>query len=238
MNKLVRCAAALVLVSFLAPSTFADEALDALEKKLIEKWSKTESVSAKISMNTEMDMGGAKMTSKGEGSMEFQRKGDKQLMRMELATEMVMPGQTMASTSVTINDGEYNYTVSEMMGQKSAMKSKSDHAQGSPVDDKMFETLKKDNTVTVLPDEKVGGQDAHVIHAVPKAADQPGANTMKMYFAKDTGVMLQMLGIDQAGKTVMTFSYSDVKVNGKIDPARFVFEAPPGVTVMEMPGMP
>ena len=235
MNKLLRCTALLVFASLITPSTFADEALDALEKTLIQKWSKIESLSTKITMSMEMPS----MSSKAEGTMEYLKKDGKELQRMELKSEMTLAGgQTMASSTLTINDGEYNYTLTEMMGQKTAMKSKSDKMQGSPFGGKMFETLKKDNTLTVLPDEKVGGQDAHVIKVVPKAAGQPGAKVMQMYFAKDTGMMIQPLGIDPAGKTVMTMSYFDVKINETIDPARFVFKAPAGVTIMEMPAIP
>ena len=235
MNKLVRYAAVLLFASLVASSTFADEALDALEKKLVAQWSKIESISTKITMSMEMQG----MTQKGEGMMEYVKKGDKEMQRMELKSEMTMGGgQTMASSTLTINDGEYTYTLTEMMGQKTAMKSKSDKGQGTLIGGKMFENLKKDNTVTVLPDESVGGKDAHVIKAVPKASGQPGANASKLFFAKDTGMMIQMLSIDPAGKTVMTTSYSDVKINGTIDPARFVFKAPAGVTVMEMPAMP
>ena len=72
MNKLVRYAAVLLFASLVAPSTFADEALDALEKKLVAQWSKIESVSTKISMSMEMQG----MSQKGEGVMEAAFDGD------------------------------------------------------------------------------------------------------------------------------------------------------------------
>jgi outer membrane lipoprotein-sorting protein len=42
-----------------------------------------------------------------------------------------------------------------------------------------------------------------------------------------------MMGLDEASMPMMTLTYQDVRINPGIDPSRFVFEAPAGVTMVD-----
>ena len=55
-----------------------------------------------------------------------------------------------------------------------------------------------------------------------------------MSFHKESGQMIKMIAYSPDGKPMATTTFSDIKINPKISPDRFVFKAPPGVTVQDM----
>ena len=155
---------------------------------------------------------------------------------MEMKVEQSFGDQKMEGAVSTISDGTFVYNLNDMMGQKMAVKQKADSLQGTPGGKQMFENMKKNSTLTLLPDEKVEGQAAYVIESKPKSpGPQPMAKS-KMFFAKDSGIMIKMVGLDAEGKAIMTMNVKDVKLNPEISPDRFVFKAPEGVEVMDMTG--
>ena len=82
-------AIALVFVTSVSAAV-ADEKLDALEKEIAAKWKKVESMTAKMETTMEMDQGAMKMNHVMKATVEFLRKGDKMLSRIEGEVEMVM----------------------------------------------------------------------------------------------------------------------------------------------------
>ena len=85
----------------------------------------------------------------------------------------------------------------------------------------------------VLQDKSVDGHSVWVIEAMPKS-DIPQGRTV-MYFQQTTGQMIKMVAYSPDGAPMTTMTHSDVKVNPSITADRFVFDAPPGVVVQEMP---
>lgn len=205
------------------------ETLETVEKKIIAKWSKLKSMSAKMTM----EMKGPAMSGKSDGTVEYLQQDGLELFRIEMKMEQAMGDQKREISASTICDGKFVYTTSDMMGQKYVMKQKPDAMQVSPGGKLMFESLKKNSELKLLPDKKVDGKAAFVIEASPKAA---GGQPSKLFFAQDTGMMLKMVALDPEGNPAMTMSYTDVKLNPKLDPDRFVFKAPEGVQVMDMTG--
>jgi len=229
--RLYSLIAAMALMLCASSVAVADEKLDAVEKELIKAWEKFESMTADVTMN--MNMQG--MTNKGTGTFEIDNKGGKDKFRMEMNSEMDMGGQKMTNTTSTVGDGEFVYSVNEAMGQKTAMKMKPGQGQASaPVGRQMFDSLKEQFDLKVLPDETVDGDAAYVLEAKPKQSMGSPIAMMKMYFVKKHGIMVKMRGMDAAGTEVMTMDYKNVKINPKIDASRFVFKAPEGVQVMDM----
>jgi outer membrane lipoprotein-sorting protein len=227
--------AAFVLV-MCSTAVRAEDTIESVEKDIIEKWSKMTSLTAK--MATDANMGG--MAMKMTGTIEFLNKEGKELFRLEAEMEQAMGGQTMKSTILSIVDGEFQWMLMDMGMMKQAMKTKPDDFQGSPGGKKMFEQMKKDNDLKLLPSEKIDDKDCHVIEVKPKKSGEQLA-LVKMYFAKDTGIMVKMVGYDTGNNAVMTSTYSDIKTNVEIAAERFVFTAPEGVQVMDMTkneGMP
>ena len=228
----IRILLATLVCSVLALSSgaFAGDTLESVEKDIIAKWTKLKSLTAKTTMA--MSMQG--MSMKSQGTVEFLKKGDKELFRMDMTMSQSMGGQTQETSMSTIADGEYVYNVTDMMGQKRAMKQKPDSLPGTVGGQQMFEGLRKNNDLKLLPDETVDGQSVFVIEGTPKTAGRTPYAKSTMYFTKDAGIMIKMVGVDASGGQVMTMSISDIKRDPKIDPDRFVFKAPEGVQVMDL----
>lgn len=213
------------------------ETTEEVEKKIVEAAGQLKSYTAQSKSVQDMDMGNG-MTSKSEmtATIEWARKGDKSLYRSEMKGTMVQKvgDQEMKNESNTmiVSDGDFLYSVAETMGQKMAMKLKADPlATGAPKE--MLASLKQDSDVKVLPSAKVDGRDCFVLEATPKQAAGPIVKTT-FYFCKQTGIAVKTVSADKSGKAVMTNTLSDIKVNTEIDPKRFVFEAPAGVTVQDL----
>ncbi|MBU0618428.1 MAG: outer membrane lipoprotein-sorting protein [Planctomycetes bacterium] len=234
--------AAIVFLLVTSVSTaVADEKLDALEKEIAAKWKTVKSMTAKMDMTMEVDQGGMKMKHTMKATVEYLRKGEKMLSRMEGEVEMVMDmgGQknTMNTPILTVSDGEITHTLVEQMGQKMCMKTKAD--ANSTTGEAMFKALREQYELTVADDEEVDGEKCWVVHAKPKQAAQPGQPVkMAFYFRQKDAATVQMLGYDASDKKVMTTTYSDIKFNEKLDPKRFEFEVPEGVQVMDRTNMP
>ena len=85
----------------------------------------------------------------------------------------------------------------------------------------------------VLPDSSSDGRAAWVIEATPKP-DQAGQGKTVIHYDKESGQMIKMVAYTPDGKPMTTMTYSDIKINDKISPDRFVFKAPPGVEVQDL----
>jgi len=220
------------------PVALAGETLESVEKKITEKWDKVESMSSKMTITTNMTTEGMKAESKGSGTFEYITKDGKELQRHEMKMTVSYGGSmTMESSTLMISDGVFLYTLAETMGHKSAVKTRMEDSNFSGSGSKArFQQLKKESNLKLLADEKIGGKDAWVIEASAKTPTPGTPFKMKMYFLKDTGAIAKTVGVDGAGVTVMTLSFTDVKINVKIDPSRFVFKAPAGVQVIDMTG--
>ncbi|MCC7292017.1 MAG: outer membrane lipoprotein carrier protein LolA [Phycisphaerales bacterium] len=217
--------------------TAMGETVEEIEKKLTEAYAKMTSYSAKVKTDTDMDMGDSGSSkSHTEGTMEWMRKGDKVLMRMDMKMNSVtkVAGQEikMDGTTLMICDGDFTYTVTDMAGQKSAMKAAVDPNAIGDVKN-MFALWKKDYELKVLPDAKAEGEDCYVIEATPKS---PGAVVGKMQasFSKKNGMSVRMVSFDAKGKQATVMVTTDIKLGAALAADRFVFKAPEGVQVMDM----
>lgn len=216
------------------------DSLEDVEKKLVEAHSKMKSYTSKTKTVQSFDMGqGNKMSSDVGGIVEWKRDGDKQKFRTEMkgttTTSMGGTDNKMDISVMMVSDGDFLYSLSEQMGQKMATKQKPDTSMtGDPK--KLFEKIRSDNDVKVLADEKVDGTSCVVLEVIPKnAADVPVAKSV-MYFSKETGINVKVVGKDKDGKDVFTNTSTDIKLNVDIPNDRFVFKAPEGVQVMDMTG--
>jgi len=227
-----------LVLGLVLPAAVADE-LATVEKKLTAAWKKHKSMTAEFTMVTKMEQPGFVMESKTEGTQEVMKKGDQLLFRLELATSTVQKvgdQETKSEQKVTmVSDGTYAYTLSEMMGQKTVVKTKVDpQSVGDP--QAMFKFLRKDHTLKLLPEETIDGKKVFVIEATPKQAQPMAPSKSVYYFLQDDGALVKLVASDQAGKPMTTMTYTDVKSDVKIDPQRFVFKAPEGVQVIDQTG--
>lgn len=225
-----------VVLGFTAAVAIADD-LEAVQKKIHAAWEKQKSMTGKMLMVTRMELGGMVVDGKGDGTVEFLRDGDKVKTRTDMKSTMTrkMGEQEtkMEQSMLYVSDGEFGYTLTEMMGQKSAAKTKIDpRMTGEPKG--MFEELAKDYTLKLLPDETLDGMKTYVIEATPKEKAAAGpATRMVLGFHQDTGFVLKMTMFGADEKPITTMTYSDLKFDTKINPDDFKFKAPEGVTVVD-----
>ena len=225
------------LAGLCSVAAVADE-LEKVEKELTAAWKKHKSMTAKMTTVTKMEQQGFSMESTGTGTSEMMRTGDNVLYRMEVNTLTVqkVAGQETKNEGKTtvVGDGNYVYTLTENAGQKMAVKTKMDkQVTGDPHE--AFELLRQQFNLKLLPDEKIDGLDAYAIEATPKQ-DQGMAFRSVFYYAKEHGVLTKAITYDSDGKPMTTMTYTDLKFDVKIDPKHFVFEAPPGVEVLDQSG--
>lgn len=221
--------------AFTSATVVADD-LETIEKKITQAWQKHKSMTAKMKMVSRMAMGEMVTESEAEGTYELVREGKQVLFRMDLESKSVTKtgDQEIKSAQqvTTICDGEYVYSLGDTMGQKMATKMKPD-PKGSNDPGEILKMLRKDHELKLLPAETIDGQKVHVIEAIPKKKDKQQYSKM-LYYLREDGIPAKQVTYDTAGKPMTTFTYTDIKVDVKIDPRRFVFKAPEGVEVMDM----
>jgi len=239
-HRTLLAAITVVLVTSVSAAV-ADEKLDALEKEIAAKWKQVNSMTADMNMTMESDQGGMKMKHTMKVKVEYLRKGEKMLSRMEgeMVMLMDMGGQknTMKTPFLAVSDGEFTHSLVEQMGQKMCTKAKAD--ENSLTGEAMFKSLREQYELTLADDEEVDGEKCWVVQGKPKMAAQPGQPVkMVFYVRQKDAATVQMIGYDASDKKVMTTTYRDIKFNEKLDPKRFEFEVPEGVQVMDMTNRP
>jgi outer membrane lipoprotein-sorting protein len=216
----------------------AGDTLESVEKTLTEKWAKVQSMSAKMHVHIELDTGRTKGTSKTESDIDYMLKDGKELFRSHMRIkEDFEPAPKGEHSTLIIIDGDVIYSLIEGTGQTLAVKQKrGDHAFGIPGGDNVFGRLHKGHDLKLKHGEKVDGKEMYVIEAVAREASVMAPSKMVHYFDKDTGMLVKMIGTDANGKEMTRLRYSDVKINPKIDPSRFVFKTPPDVKLTDLTG--
>ena len=245
MSSVMNHSWVVVLIGTLAGSwsaVRAEDSLEAIAKRLEEVGSKLKSMSATQIVEVQSESADFKMVSHTSGKYEYMRKGDTTMWRLESETTSV---STVAGKDVKMEqkmtmvcDGKFNYTVSEMMGQKTAMKSAIQKNITSVAGKGFFETLRKDNTLKLLPEDKADGKAAYVIEAVPKSKGPEMSISRTHYFMlKESGIVAKTVMFDAQGKPMTTVLMTNLKINPEIPGERFVFKAPEGVQLMDTDAM-
>ncbi|HIJ72539.1 MAG TPA: outer membrane lipoprotein carrier protein LolA [Candidatus Hydrogenedentes bacterium] len=240
--------AALVLTASLGPrAAVAEETLESVEAKLLELWAELDSYAAKLDITMTMEQGTMTMKGTGAGIIEVLVKGDNTLYRSEVTMTMAMGGQTMEVETLTVYDGEFVFTESEMFGQKMVMKASQSQQPGPAlaIGKKALEEMHKFE-VALKPEERIGETPTYVIEMTPKADSFDPARAklgkIRSYIDKETGVQIRTTVFDKAGKEMINETLSEVKINPELDEGRFAYEPPEGAQVRDMtqdgfPGM-
>lgn len=216
------------------------DTLESAEKAISEQMAKIKSMQFKMKSEQAFEMGTMKTEGKSEGTYEYTRKGDKTLFRSDMTTKTVTTNEgkeeKQDNKTQMVCDGDFVYIYNDGTGGKSAMKSKVTDQNTMIADQKFFENMQKEWDLKLLSDESVDGKSCYVIEATAKssAAAAGQMNKMTMWFDKGSGVTLKMTAQNPAGKTVMSSTCSDVKMNADIPADRFTFKLPEGVQMMDM----
>lgn len=230
--------AVLVAVLNVASVRAADE-FDAIEAKMKALWDGFTSMSydsvTKADNSTEqfsykMDSTGTNEMAKAGPKKWKMRSDSKTLTVQKIAGQ---PETKTESITQLYSDGETIYTYTESQGVKSATKVKVP-PDGNDVNESFFKNMREHYNLKLLPDETVDGAACWAIQATAKNAQAAAVSgAMKYCISKDNGMMVLMEMKDPAGKVMSLTTIKNVKVNPSIAADRFVFTAPPGVTVMD-----
>ncbi|MBI5864199.1 MAG: hypothetical protein HZB38_06805 [Planctomycetes bacterium] len=233
---------ALIAAFAAALPAFGDELADA-QKKIVDAWAATRSVSAKMNKKADQTMpNGNRLRTEGDGAYEMAREGDKIRFRTETSVNTAIKlkdsenEMKLSTTQTLIDDGETLYSIQSGMGKTSATREGAANARREPaINDRkaFFEAQARNNELKLASADRVSGVDCYVIEASPKVAGANAGAKMRYAFAKDSGMLMKVAKLGANDAEVDTETYSDVKINEKIDPQRFVFKAPEGVTVRE-----
>lgn len=236
MNR-VRMFGAALLGSLMVCSTLAADTLENVEKQIVDANDKVKSMSGKLTSKGEMSMGGTSMTNLAEGTFEYVRQGDKMRYRIDMKNSMAQGDMKMDSTNQLICDGDAVLLIQDQGGMKQGRKMKPEGSMQLSAK-QIFDEMKKENDLKLLPDETIDGKPAFTIEATPKTANPMGLTKMVMNFSKENGVFLKQVGFDKDGKAIQTTTFTDLKVNPEIDPKRFELIVPEGVNVIDMTAGP
>ena len=221
--------ALVVALVMCAPAARAEETLESVEKKIGDLWGRMESMSAKMDVALAGPGGGT--TSKG--TMEYLKKGDKELFRFDQQFQQVVGAEKLTIIELSVFDGEHFYTLQEFDGKRVAVKRNKDALQGRGGGKMMLDSLRANYTLKLGTDANVGGQDVWVIEAAPQGDARSAVNLMRLMVAKTTGIPLKVETVDKDGKVQMSVTYSDAKPGVKLDAERFTLKALGDVQVMD-----
>lgn len=216
------------------------EALAAVQKQIVETWQKHRSIKAKVSVSLRTEAEGTPVSGEGGGAMELAQAEGKTQIRLDLriTTSLTRDGQTMQvdQTSLSVDDGEFEYRLTEQGDRRSATKSKRNPARGlNPRE--LFSNLGPEARLALLPDEKIGEIDVFVLEAtnVPRTGGSP-FSTVRYYFGKTNGVLVRESASSDDGKNTRTVTLSEFVFDEPLDPARFTWQTPEGVELQDRTG--
>lgn len=213
-----------------------------VEKEIIEKASKIQSYSAKITTHTKID-NEYFHDSTMEGTLELSRVGAKTLYRNEgkIKGKYMPPERAerpLDRDTLSVCDGVHLYQYVDQSREpwpdKRAIRMDAGSEPALFPDRKFFDALRTDHDLDLLPDEKLDGQEVHVIVAVPNDPARFNIKRKITYFSSETGLILKQVIYDIKDVPFNTMTLRDIKTNVKIDPERFVFKAPEGVQVQDL----
>lgn len=216
------------------------ETLEEVEKQLNEAFARHKSIKARVSIFSTMEPFGQNVSMSGEGTYELLRQDGVEYIRLEVASTTTFRNQEepkeVASTSLSVADGKFCWTLREQLGRKSVVRQHPRQAQQLGSAD-AFGSLRQQHILRLLPDETIDGKRYRVIEAVlhPAIRNNPLRKRV-LYFDPEFGGMLKMIVTNEAAQPVEYFTVSDLQTDVPIETGRFVFEVPPDAPVVDEQG--
>ena len=243
MRKVFACMLIALLAVAAGTARAEEQTIESVESAIATAWEKVKTYTANMTMDMTIPLGPLSVTSNATGQVEFMRVESGQRFRMEMVNKlggnMPIPGG-MEQKVLSVYNGELIYSEMEAMGMKKYTKAKPKEGDtDNPMGGKsVVESLRKMGEVKLLPDEDLNGVGAFVFEITPnEKTKQEGPikpDKAKVYIAKDSGIKVKTIMFDEAGSTLMTMNYLDIKLNPELDPKRFEYTPPPGAEVVDM----
>lgn len=219
-----------VLFAFLTHGNLqAQEALDAVEKKLSDAWTKVRSLTAKAT--SESNFEGILVTN--VGTLEYMSDRGRELVRLDVEMSRRVAERAVEVKTSMLYDGVHMYTTTDHGNAKVAAKQSPNNLNIAPGGRRFFALVKQSHVLRVLGEEKLEGEEVYVIEGRPRAPDPQVASVMKFYLSKSTGLRRKAVGTDGDGRVVYSSEYTNIKVDEPVSAERFKFEAPPDSEVID-----
>jgi len=241
MRHFITAAISLVFTGGVVPDVlYAGETIASVAHQAIQASKKHASVQAKLLMRMDVGTGDSKqLKSIGKGSYEQLSEGDVIKFRMDLKNNLVIETDTKiidtpeSSVSIVCN-GLSVFTLTDNMGEKSAVKNLSQPTQSLAASKAFFDSLFRENYVQLLPDEKLDGKEVWVIESKPKMLTRGRPVKTIHYILKDCGLRVKTTSHNEDGVQIQLTLLSEIKLDDPVPPERFVFNAPKGVRVVDL----
>ena len=197
------------------------------------QWAKVQSFTATMKVQSDLHVSTGIVRTNAIARYEYLKRGESRLFRVEtqLATVNYASGtdDTAEGHVTMVCDGRHVYTLREQGQDRKVVKESLDAA--SVLDaPSVFEAIKPDYYLTLLPDETLNGQDVRVLQAKP--IDRRVFIYRKLlYFAKDSGLLVKSLTYDNDDHVVSDETLTDIRLNVDLSPSRFEFTPPPGIPI-------
>lgn len=214
----------------------AADTIQAVEKELLQKWQQVDSMIAKIERHRELRTPDGTVRKRAAGTYEFLKLDGRLVYRVDMSsrtTNYLKGNDTMLDVDVvSIHDGQFVYTVTEIEGETSAVKTTPTAAPNFDLK-WSFAEMHKDHVLTLNKDADIEGEPVYVIQAKPMDR-KTFIDRQLYYYSKETGALLKTETIDNDRRVIIMTEYTDIKINVGIPAERFVFHAPPGVRVTDL----
>jgi len=210
--------------------------LEEAENKIVERFAEIESLAATITNEESQKSEGKEISVRIVRQVEWMRKGAAFLYRAQSkATTTRKDGQsttTREDSSTTVSDGVRVVRLGEEEGRMKATQRNAD-VTVTPDIKAMLDELRKDNTLKRFPDVKVGLDDCYAIQVLPKQREGSDLLQTMIFFRKDIGLDVRTVVYGKKNEIIFTSTTTNVKVNPKLPPDRFVLTIPDGVELMD-----
>lgn len=207
-----------------------------LEKQLDRLWAAHKSISAQLVTSVFLDFGELSATSKGEGRFELLRDGNDTLVRIEQTSTTTTRQKDRETRTqqqlLTVIDARHTYVLSDVAGQRMALKSLRDPQlfnQPSAV----LEILRKDYDLTLQPADQLNGRKVVVIEGATRARPLREPVRVTAAFDEATGVLVRLVYLGVDSRPIQAIAYTDLKVDEDLARDRFTFNPPDGVPVVD-----
>jgi outer membrane lipoprotein-sorting protein len=225
-----------------APDRRAAARLAEFEKGVLDRQSAVTSLTAKVQIAFEGAQNDDWVKSDARGPMECLIRDGKVLSRCELKLETTTTSAGKESKTkaeqLLLNDGDYYYTYGtdqyaseEDKDKKYVFRLPQDPIQSCIVTPAYLDVFKRDYHLRVLDEEQIEGKKVWVVEAVRSSG--PEMKTV-IYVRRDVPLLVRSVNYDRYGTKIGESTVSDVKLNAKVDPKRFVFTPDPKAEFVDL----
>jgi outer membrane lipoprotein-sorting protein len=201
---------------------------------LVARWDQLQSFSATVVTELPQGAGNPGLT-KGKGTYECAKRGDKLLIRFGLVNNVwIETGEAQRVHTGEIllfaYDGEFLYSHLQQPKLRKTTKSVYEPDRVLQVGGReLFRGLSETNSLKLAGDQMVDDRAAYVIEATPTTGDGSAVH----YFDKQTGAQLKRIERDKDGKDTLTLTLSALKANPEFSEDYFTYKLPEGFELID-----